>query len=92
MIKNRTTPQTKKLSAAVRILSSDEGYSDTSELAWYTALDARRFTSSDVYRVMSAYGWRWDPKAALWYRRARRMSITRRLFSAVREIEARRES
>lgn len=91
MITHRSIPRTKKLSGAVRILSSDEGYSDTSEQAWFIALDARRFRAEDIYRVMSAYGWRWDQKAAVWYRRARRMSITRRLFRTVAEIEGHRE-
>jgi hypothetical protein len=84
----KTIKKTKKLKRAVMILS-DEGYSDTSESAWYEALQSGKITTAIIYRAMTAYGMRWDAMQGTWYTKARRMPFIKTMFSIVCKIDDR---
>jgi hypothetical protein len=84
----KTIKKTKKLKRAVMVLS-DEGYSDTSEGAWYEALQKGKITTSAIYRAMTAYGLKWDAMQGTWYTKARRTPFVKTMFSIVRKIDDR---
>ncbi len=79
--------KTKKLKKAVQVLSGDEGYSDTSEEAWFEALRTRKIKAENIYKAMTAFGWKWDAIQGYWYTRARRMPFVKTMFSIVRKID-----
>jgi hypothetical protein len=80
--------KTKKLKQAVQLLA-DEGFSDTSDEAWYEALKAGKIKTENVYKAMLAYGMKWDVVQGYWYRKARRMPFVKTMFSIARKIDAR---
>jgi hypothetical protein len=80
--------KTKKLKQAIQLLS-DEGFSDTSDEAWFEALKAGKIKSETIYKAMVAYGMKWDVIQGIWYRKARRTPFVKTMFSIVRQIDDR---
>ena len=80
--------KTKKLKQAIQLLS-DEGFSDTSDEAWFEALKAGKIKSETIYKAMVAYGMKWDVIQGIWYRKARRTPFVKTMFSIVRKIDDR---
>lgn len=80
--------RTKKLKQAIQLLS-DEGFSDTSDEAWFEALKAGKIKSETIYKAMLAYGMKWDVMQGIWYRKARRTPFVKTMFSVVRKIDDR---
>lgn len=80
--------KTKKLKQAIQLLA-DEGFSDTSDDAWYEALKAGKIKTENVYKAMLAYGMKWDVMQGYWYRKARRTPFVKTMFSIVRKIDDR---
>mgnify|MGYP003375739858 FL=1 len=88
-MKLKTIKKTKKLKKAIQILSSDEGYSDTSEEAWLMALQKGKIKTEAIYKAMQAFGLKWDAMQGYWYTRARRAPFIKTMFSIVRKIDDR---
>jgi len=86
-MKLKTIKKTKKLKKAIQILSSDEGYSDTSDQAWFEALKKGKVKAESIYKAMAAFGWKWDAMRGYWYTRARRTPFVKTMFSIVRKID-----
>jgi hypothetical protein len=82
----KTIKKTKKLKKAIQVLG-DEGYSDTSDQAWFDALQTRKITPQSIYKAMAAYGMKWDAMQGYWYTRARRAPFVKTMFSIVRKID-----
>ena len=80
--------KTKKLKQAIQLLS-DEGFSDTSDEAWFEALKAGKIKSETIYKAMIAYGMKWDVIQGIWYRKARRTPFVKTMFSIVRKMDYR---
>ena len=80
--------KTKKLKKAVQILC-DEGYSDTSEEAWYEALKSGKLKAEIIYKAMAAYGMKWNALQGYWYTKAKRMPFVRSMYSLVQKIDDR---
>lgn len=80
--------KTKKLKQAIMLLC-DEGFSDTSEEAWFEALKAGKIKTENIYKAMAAYGMKWDVMQGYWYRKARRAPFVKTMFSVVRKIDDR---
>ena len=84
----KTIKKTKKLKKAIQVLS-DEGFSDTSDQAWFEALQSRKITAESIYKAMAAYGMKWDAVQGYWFTRARRIPFVKTMFSVVRKVDDR---
>ncbi len=80
--------KTKKLKKAVQVLC-DEGYSDTSEEAWFESLKAGWIKTDHIYKAMVAYGMKWDAMQGHWYTKARRTPFVKTMFTIVRKVDDR---
>lgn len=78
----RKVIRTKKLMRAIQVLG-DEGMADSSDEAFIVALQKGKIKVEQIYKIMSAMKYRWNPKRGYWQWQPGTLKSVRRLFAIV---------
>ena len=74
--------RTKKLMKAIEVLGG-ERMADSSDEAFVVALQKGKIKVEQIYKIMSAMKYRWNPKRGYWQWQPRTLKSVRRLFAIV---------